>query len=180
YSATSYWYARPGATDDFKEVDAKVLQEIPQPPPPMKVAGTIEGETMRILGKSSAFEIGPQEMGNFADGRWSGDSQLWVRPPKKGEWVDLELPVAGDGRYHVVVYLTKARVYGVIHFHLNSKPIGKPIDCFEPDRVISTGAIDLGEVELKKGQSTMRVEVVATNEKSIGLRYMWGLDCVVL
>lgn len=180
YAATSYWYARPGATDDFKEVDARVLQDIPQPPAPMKVTGAIEGETMRIFGKSSAFEIGAQEMGNFTDGRWSGDSQLWVRPPKKGEWVDLELPVIVDGRYHLIVYLTKARDYGTIQFHLDGKPIGKPIDCFESDRVVSTGAIDLGEVELKKGQSTMRVEVVGTNEKSVGLRYMWGLDCVVL
>ncbi len=80
----------------------------------------------------------------------------------------------------MIVYLTKARDYGIIRFHLNSKPIGKPIDCFEPDRVIRTGAIDLGEVELKKGATTMRVETVGTNEKSVGLRYMWGLDCVVL
>jgi hypothetical protein len=180
YAATSYWYARPGSTDDFKPVDAKVLQDIPQPPQPMKIAGAIEGETMRIIGKSSAFEIGPQDMGIFADGQWSGDRQLWVRPPKKGEWVDLELPVAADGRYHLIVYLTKAQDYGIVQFHLNGKQIGKPIDCFEPNRVISTGAIDLGEVELKKGMATMRVEIVGTNEKSVGLRYMWGLDCAVL
>jgi hypothetical protein len=180
YAATSYWYARPGATDDFKEVDAKVLQDIPQPPPPMKVAGAIEGETMRILAKSSDFEIGPQDMGVFSDSQWSGDSQLWVRPTKQGEWIDMELPVAGDGRYHVIVYLTKAQDYGVIQFHLNGKPLGKPIDCFEPDQVVRTGAIDLGEVDLKKGTATMRVEVVGTNERSVGLRYMWGLDCVVL
>jgi hypothetical protein len=180
YAATSYWYARPGATDDFKEVDAKVLQDIPQPPPPIKVAGAIEGETMRILGKSSDVEIGPQDMSIFSDGQWSGDSQLWVRPAKQGEWVDLELPVAADGRYHVIVYLTKAQDYGVVQFHLNGKSLGKPIDCFEPNRVVRAGAIDLWEMELKKGKVTMRVEVVGTNEKSVGLRYMWGLDCVVL
>jgi hypothetical protein len=179
YAATSYWYARPGGTDDFKPVDAKVLQDIPQPPPPIKMPGAIEGETMKILAKSSAFDAGPQEMG-FFDGQWSGDSQLWVRPPKQGEWIDLELPVPGDGRYHVIVYLTKARDYGIVQFHLNGKPIGKPIDCFEPDRVVRTGPVDLGEVELKKGNATMRVEVVGTNKKAEGLRYMWGLDCVVL
>ncbi len=180
YAATSYWYARPGATDDFKEVDAKILQDIPQLPPPMKVAGAIEGEIMKILAKSSAFDAGPQDMGFFSDGQWSGDSQLWVRPPKQGEWVDLEMPVAADGRFHVIVYLTKARDYGVVQFHLNGKALGKPIDCFEPDRVVRTGAIDLGVAELKKGKATLRVEVVGTNEKSVGLRYMWGLDCVVL
>lgn len=180
YAATSYWYARPGATDDFKPVDANVLQDIPQPPPPMKIVGAIEGETMKILAKSSAFDADSQDMGNFSESKWIGDRQLWVRPPKKGEWVDLELPVAADGRYHVIVYLTKARDYGMIQFLLNGKALGKPIDCFEPDRVLSTGAIDLGEVELKNGAATMRVEVVGSNEKSVGLRYMWGLDCVVL
>jgi len=146
----------------------------------MKVAGAIEGETMRILAKSSDFEIGPQDMGIFSDGQWSGDNQLWVRPPKKAEWIDLELPVPDEGPYHVIVYLTKARDYGVVQFHLNGKALGKPIDCFEPDRVVRTGAIDLGVAELKKGKATLRVEVVGTNEKSVGLRYMWGLDCVVL
>ena len=40
--------------------------------------------------------------------------------------------------------------------------------------------MDLGAVDLKKGPHTLRVEVVGTNPKSDGLRYMWGLDCVVL
>jgi hypothetical protein len=158
--------------EDFKKLFAEL-------PPPMKITGAIEGETMRILNKSSAFDVGPQDMSPFSDARWSGNSQLFVRPPQDG-WVDLELPVANDGRYHVFVYLTKARDYGIIQFHLDGKPIGKPIDCFEADRVIRTGAIDLGEMELKKGNATMRVKVVGTNQKSVGWRFMWGLDCVVL
>jgi hypothetical protein len=180
YAATSYWYARPGATDDFKEPDAKTLQTIPELPPPYRVEGAIEGEKMKILAKSSSFDAGPQDMTEFRDGKWSGDSHLWVRPPKKGEWVDLELPVAADGKYQVQAYLTKARDYGIIQFHLDGKPLGKPADGFHPDKVVSTGAVDLGAVELKKGTATLRVEVVGTNDKSVGLRYMWGLDCVVL
>jgi hypothetical protein len=57
---------------------------------------------------------------------------------------------------------------------------GGPIDCFHADTVLSTGAIDLGEAELKKGVNTLRVEVVGTNPKSAPPRYSWGLDCVVL
>jgi hypothetical protein len=157
----------------------EVVQEIPQPLHRLNIAGAIEGETMRVLRKSGAFVVGPQEMGSFPDGQWSGNSQLLAFPPQGG-WVDLELPVANDERYHVIVYLTKAPDYGIIQFRLDGKPIGKPIDCFEAGRVICTGAIDLGEMELKKGTATMRVEVVGTNDKSVGSRYMWGLDCVVL
>jgi hypothetical protein len=182
YAATSYWYARPGATDDFKPVPAKVLRNIPQVPPPYKIKGAIEGEKLKILKKSGTFDAGPQDMGEFATDKhqWSGDSHLWVRPSNKGAWVDLELPVAADGKYHVVAYLTRARDYGIVQFHLNGKKLGKPVDLFNSPQVVSTGPIDLGAVELKKGKSTLRVEVVGSNPKSDGLRYMWGLDCVVL
>ncbi len=180
YAATSYWYAKPGASDDFKEVDAKVLQNIPSPPPPFKIEGAIEGEKLKILKKSGDFDAGPQDMTPFPDGKWSGDSHLWVRPPKQGEWVDLEVPVPRDGTYRLIVYLTKARDYGIVQFHLDGQALGKPIDGFHPNSVVSTGPLALGTVQLKKGTATLRVEVIGTNEKSVGLRYMWGLDCLVL
>ena len=180
YAATAYWYARPGATDDFEPADAKVLQHIPSPPPPFKIAGALEGESLKILGKSSDFPLGPQPLQEFGDGQWSGGAQLWARPPKVGEYADLALPVPADGKYQVVVYMTKARDYGIVQFSVNGKPLGRPIDGFEPEKVLATGPMDLGAVELKKGQAVLRVAVVGTNDKSVGLRTMWGLDCVVL
>ena len=85
-----------------------------------------------------------------------------------------------EGRYHVVVYLTKARDYGIVRFSVNGQHLGQPVDSFHPDTVVSTGPIDLGTVRLQKGTATLRGEVVGTNPKSDGLRYMWGLDAVVL
>ncbi|HXY35138.1 MAG TPA: hypothetical protein VEI07_12985, partial [Planctomycetaceae bacterium] len=181
YAATSYWYARPGATDDFHEPEARVLQSLPAAPPPAqsyRIKGALEGEKLKIVGKSSDFDVDPQDMTAF-DGNWSGASHLWGRPGKAGEWVDLELPVVAEGRQKVIVYLTKARDYGVVRFYLDGKPLGPKIDCFHRD-VVPTGPIDLGTLDLKKGTATLRVEVVGTNPRSDGLRYMWGLDCVVL
>ncbi len=183
YAATSYWYARPGATDDFHEPDAKVLQNLPPAPPPAtayRIKGALEGEKLRIAKKSSNFDVDPQDMTAFGDGNWSGASHLWGRPGKAGEWVDLELPVKATGRYAVVVYLTKARDYGILQFDVNGKPLGPNIDCYHANSVVATGAIDLGTVELQKGTATLRVQVVGTNPRSDGLRYMWGLDCVAL
>ena len=157
-----------------------MLQTLPIPPPAYRIKEAIEGEQLKIVGKSGNFDAGPQDLAPFADGKWSGDSHLWVRPAKPGEWLDLELPVAAAGRYHVIVYLTKVRDYGIVQFHLDGKPLGKSIDCFHTDGVVGTGGIDLGTVNLNKGIVTLRVEVVDTNSKSTGLRYMWGLDCVVL
>jgi hypothetical protein len=182
YAATSYWYARPGATDDFHEPDAGVLRTLPSAPPfaqSYRIQGALEGENLKIASKSSDFPADPQDMTAF-DGNWSGARHLWGRPSKAGEWLDIEVPVATEGRYHVIVYLTKARDYGVVQFHLDGKSLGSTIDCFHPDNVVATGPIDLGPVHLKPGTATLRIEVVGTNPKSDGLRYMWGLDCVVL
>ena len=183
YAATSYWYARPDATDDFKPVDAAVLQHIPTVPPlppPFKIKGALEGESLKVLNKSSDFPLGPQDLRPFQEGQWSGDAHLWGQPKKAGEWADLQVPVPADGKYEVVVYMTKARDYGVIQFSLDGNPLGKPIDGYEPEKVVSTGPISLGTAELKKGNAVLRVETVGTNEKSTGVRYMWGLDCIVL
>jgi Protein of unknown function (DUF2961) len=183
YAATSYWYARPGATDDFHEPNTKTLQTLPAAPPPAqayRIKGALEGEKLRIAKKSSDFDVDPQDMTAFGDGNWSGASHLWGRPGKVGEWVDLKLPVKATGRYDVIVYLTKARDYGVVRFNVNGQPLGPKLDCYHANGVVVTGAIPLGTVELQKGTATLRVQVVGTNPKSDGLRYMWGLDCVVL
>src|SRR5262249_52547583 len=104
---------------------------------------------------------------------------LWIRPDKPA-WVELELPVPADGQYQVIAYLTKARDYGIVQFHVGGKKIGKEIDCYEPEKVVATGRIDLGVVNRKKGQATLRLEVVGANPKSVGARHMAGLDCIVL
>ena len=52
----------------------------------------------------------------FSEGKWSGDAHLWGRPSKAGEFADLVLPVHADGKYQVIVYLTKARDYGIVQF----------------------------------------------------------------
>jgi hypothetical protein len=163
----------------WDEVDAP-LQKTAGPNPPLKVEGALEGEELKIVGKSGKFSLGPQDMKPFKDGRWSGDAQLFAGPRKAGEWAELELPVAAGGKYTVVVHLTKARDFGIIQFSLDGKPLGQPFDGFEPDAVVASGPVELGTAELKKGTAVLRVEVTGTNDKSVDLRYAWGLDCVVL
>jgi hypothetical protein len=147
---------------------------------PFNVPGAIEGESMTIANKSSDFPIIPQDMAAFADGQWSGNSQLFGKAPRAGAWADLELPAPADGNYQIVVYLTKAADYGIIEFHVNGAKLGKPVDCFHADSVVSTGAIELGEAKLKKGVNKLRVEAHGTAPKSRPPHYSWGLDCLEL
>jgi WD40 repeat protein/serine/threonine protein kinase len=165
------------------EVEAAFAAERPAPKLPLYlVPGALEGERLKVLRQSGAFAVRPQNMQAFEDGknRWSANSQLLVFAPGQKAWVDLEVPVAADGKYHLIIYLTKARDYGIIQFSLDGKPLGHPIDCFHPGRVLATGPIDLGAVELTRGTATLRGEVVGANPRSEDRRYLWGLDCLVL
>jgi hypothetical protein len=145
-----------------------------------RIGGALEGEKLKVLGRSSDYYLGPQDMIGFVDSRWSGEVQLYAQSPKVGSWADLELPVPAAGKYEVIVYLSKARDYGIVQFHLDGKQLGKPLDGFEPEKVLRTGPLGLGTVELKKGPATLRVEVIGTNPRSEGRCTLWGLDCIVL
>jgi hypothetical protein len=183
---------KDGFEDDIREVEVKAgkAETIKVRLKPKAITGldvelpyqidrAIEGEGLQVLGKSSQFRVIPQDMAPFRAGKWSGNTQLWAQP-RKGDWVDLALPVAADGKYRVLVYLTKARDYGIVQFFLDGTPLGSPIDCFHSPEVVRTEPIDLGTVELNQPRVTLRVEMVDTNERSTGWRYTWGLDCVVL
>jgi hypothetical protein len=133
-----------------------------------------------VLRRSSEYELGPQQMGLFPASQWSGDAHLLAEPPKGGGWADLEIVASEAGRHEVIVYLTKAPDCGIVQFRLEGQALGKPIDCFEPETVISTGPLSLGTVELKKGPATLRLEAIGSNPRSVGQRTLWGLDCVLL
>ena len=164
----------------FTEGDGKVLREkAGEFEPSYRVANAIEAENLKVLQESGDFSVEIQNIWPSATHKWSGDAQLWVRPTRPNEWVDLELPVAGDGKYHVLAYITKAPDYGIVQFSLNGKPLGQPIDCFDGSGV-NTACVDLGRVQLKIGPVTLRMEVTGTNQNSVGQRYMCGLDCIVL
>ena len=96
--------------------------------------------------------------------------------PSANAWVDLELPVAADGRYRLIVFLTQAPDYGILQFSLDGKTLGQTVDCYHADNVILTAPIDLGVVDLQGGSGRLRVEVTDSNAGSEGSRYMWGLD----
>jgi hypothetical protein len=104
-----------------------------------RIGGALEGEQLKVLGQSSEYDLGPQNMIGFLDSRWSGDVQLYAQPPQVGSWADLELPVPEAGKYEVIVYLTKACDYGIVQFHLDGMQLGKPLDGFQAREAVSLG-----------------------------------------
>lgn len=190
YAATTYWYALPGARCSIKPDPEGAAKPIPQPPllpPPFKIAGAIECESMKVSAKSDGLTVGPQDMDGFGRNTWSGDSHLWVQGRKVGDFVELTFKPEGDATAprHLVLFATRSWDYGIIKFAVNGKPAGpaEGIDLFsgQHGKAVSTGPIALGTFTPDaNGEFMLHGEVVGRNGKSDGTGSFFGLDCVVV
>jgi len=142
------------------------------------VGGQFEGESMRILSVTGG-NAAEQGMGGFPADSWSNDSQLWWTGAKQGDRLELELPVAKDGTYDVMVALTKARDYGIVQLYIDKEKLGNPIDLYNNPDVVSTGVQAIGQVKLAKGAHRFVIEIVGSNPAAVKA-FMVGLDVVQL
>eukprot|EP00913_Durusdinium_trenchii_P013350 g12531.t1 len=148
----------------------------PIDPNTKRVPGAIEGESMKIIGKS-AGSARNQPMGNFRADRWSGDDHLWWTGAKPGATLSLELPAEKAGNYELEVVLTKARDYGVVQLLLDGKSLGGPIDLFNSPNVVTTGVLTFPAPDIKAGKHKLTIRIVGANRKAVK-SYMVGLDYV--
>jgi len=168
-----FWYAKPGASDEFKPVqpDDVALRAIPEYTS-ARVKGAIEGEKMKILEKAGAPEA--QDWEGTSEGR-----HLWWKGGQKpGDRLVLGFSVPQAGTYRVFGRFLKAVDYGIAEFEINGRKAGNPID-FYNDGVIVTGEIELGTFELKGGENRLAVTIKGANEKA-QKSYMVGIDYLIL
>ncbi len=167
-SVVSYWYARPGATDEFPPIASDNLRIAPIPEyVAPRVAGAIEGEEMKILART----------GNPQHQEWGGlsnDTHLWWTGAKPGDRLVLGFEVAEAGRYRVLARFLTAGDYGICQLYLNGAKAGPPIDLYH-NGVTPSKERDLGVFDLPAGQNRLGVEVVGSNAQAVK-RYMFGLD----
>lgn len=189
YAATTFFYARPGATTNREPMPELAAKPIPQPPPlppPFRIEGAIECEEMKVAGKSDGLTVVPQDMRGFAARAWSGEGHLWVQGRKAGDFVEVEIPTGAgpEGRKPVAVTLhaTKSWDYGIVRFSINGRPAGEQVDLYsgQQGRAAPTGPLKLGTFEPRGGKLILRAEVVGGNEKAAGTRSFFGLDCITL
>jgi hypothetical protein len=151
-------------------------------PPEHLVApsGLIEAEQLRLLGKSREFTFWLQPTTSFTGGRWSKDGQMLAVGTQPGDWIELELPEREPGKHRLEIFLTKAADYGVVTVSLDGAPLGAEIDLFSDRGVMPTGALDLGEVELRKKGDVLRLTVVRANERAAPPHFQFGIDGIRL
>jgi len=172
-AVTAYWYARPGGRDGFKPVRSAAIAVRPIAAyAAPRVAGAIEGESMRIVKVAGVAE--PQDWGNL-----SNDRHLWWHAGMKpDDNLTLVFPAPEAGRYQVVGRFLRARDYGIHQLAVNGRNTGGPIDFYTAD-VTPSDEMDLGVFELKAGDNLLSVTVVGANERAIK-SYMFGLDYLLL
>jgi hypothetical protein len=177
YAAIAYWYQAPGGRDPYRPVPIDQRTGWYAQPKVFHVKGAIEGEQMKVLEKTGG-DVGPQALASFGRDRWSRNAHLWWKQGKPGDKLVLALPVKQAGRYELRALLTKAKDYGIVKLSLDGKPLGKPIDLYNP-QVVPTKELSFGVHELAKGDHKLTVEVVGANEKAVK-SHMFGLDYVLL
>ena len=176
YSSVAYWYqSEPHKPFPAFTKDASTLLPF-IPPPPFKVAGAIEAESLLATAKATSGDVSVQAMEVFGDG-WSGDSQLWWLPRESGAVLTLQLPAPDDGEYNLTGYFTKAKDYAKIKVMQGDKQVGEEVNLFGPD-VVPTKAISLGKISLKKGDNAIKIVIFGKDDKSDG--YLVGIDAFTL
>ncbi len=176
YASTVYFYLAAGQDDGYQPVPFAERVGYWQPVESPKVKGAIEGEKLKVLSKT-AGNPHEQDMSGFGEG-WSNEAHLWWISAKSGDKLELELPVAEDGRYALKAQFTKAIDYGIVQLYLDGAKLGGPMDLFN-NGVIPTGTIDLGIHDLTKGAHKLTVEIVGANPAATP-SYMFGLDYLIL
>ncbi|WP_397568946.1 PVC-type heme-binding CxxCH protein [Schlesneria sp. T3-172] len=142
-----------------------------------RVPNAIEGEGLKIVGKS-AGNVSSQPMAGFTKDKWSGNDHLWWTGASPGAKLELELPVETEGTYEIDAVLTMARDYGIVQLLLDDEPIGAPADCYDID-VVTTGELSFGIRRLTKGTHKLGFQITGANPNAVK-GYMVGLDYIKL
>ncbi len=146
--------------------------------PTGRVAGSVEGESLKVVGTPPG-SARSQKMGGFSKDRWSGADQLWWTGAKPGDRLELEIPVERSGQYAFELVLTRARDYGIVRLKLDGRPLGGEIDLFNSPDVITTGVLSYEPRPFEAGVSKLEVEIAGAHPQAVPA-YMFGLDYVRL
>ena len=89
--------------------------------------------------------------------------------------MELAFPAPAEKTYELRAVFTKAADYGIMQLHANKAKLGDPMD-FYHDGVVATKELSLGQVQLKKGLNSLKIEVKGSNPLCDPPRRMFGLD----
>lgn len=171
-SATDYWYAFPGANDQFKPITPDDVRLRPVPGIG-KMKLTTEAERMRIIEHTGELEMQClQEAGNGRVAWWTGGQ-------KPGDKLVIGFEVSQAGAYRVIGRFVKAVNYAMARIAINDRDTGRPVDFFYDKGVYTIEDMDLGVFDLKRGENRITFTILGANEKG-SKAYMIGFDSLTI
>ncbi len=183
-AATTYWYAFPNARSNRAPQPEEALRLLSHLPPTFRIAQSVECENCKIIAQSEGFGTEIQDTRPFP-GQWSNNAHLLGKGRKVGDFVELQIPaqagrhLSPTGKRRITLYATKAADYGIVRLWVNGQRVANDFDGYAPN-VTPFGPIDLGTFAAQEGAFVLHAEVVGTNPKAVGVKYLFGLDCIVL
>lgn len=175
FAAETFWYLEAGGTDPYLACPISERLGYWTVADMFRVPGVLEGEALQVTNKPLHYP-GDQVMLSFGKG-WSGERQLFWQQVAAGETLELALPVAQAGKYHVILRCTKAPDYGIFQPSLDGVLRGGPVDLYAT-KVALAEESDLGVMELTAGAHTLKIEISDKNKAS--QKFNFGLDYVKL
>jgi len=170
-AAVSYWYARPGGSDFFKPITA--CDVTPPEIPPHTIAyvpGAIEAENMEYLEGPGICK--PRDYDEF-----SGEKCFWWKQGKPGDKLVLGFETDEAGQKRLIVRLLTRNDMAIIQMYVNEQPAGDVIDLYHKSPRPGN-EIDLGAVDLVKGQNRLTIEIIGAHQKPES--YKCALDYIKL
>ena len=184
-AATTYWYAFPRpaaiALPCPTEATASAIAAAASLPHRQRHRVRNLQGAQRI---ATGWSVEVQDTRPFP-GQWSSNAHLLGKGRKIGDFVELRIPVPASrplpasGKHRLTLYATKAADYGILRLWVNGQPVAQDFDGYAPN-VMPSGPIDLGTFAAQDGQFVLRAEVVGANPKAVGVKYLFGLDCIAL
>ncbi|AQQ70419.1 hypothetical protein SMSP2_00767 [Limihaloglobus sulfuriphilus] len=184
-ASVAYWYQTephaefskfPSVEERCKKVKpvAYLMKKI------VRVEDAFECESLEILTKSPGTEAVIQDVSGIAIGV-NGDKQLWVKPKKKGDYIELSIPSESTGAQSITLYTVKSHDYGILEFSVNGVDIPGTYDSYGTIAQRSD-PIKLGEFVPIEGRFVLKVRIAGNNSlaRLSGDYYYFGLDCIVL
>lgn len=182
YATTVYWYgdytARFDGASGMAEAKRRLLP-VPYNPAKYTIPNSIEFETLTCSEKSPGLRMEQQGMLDFPNGKWSKAKHLLGAGGKPGDFVEFTFDGLKEDKYRLVLYTTLANDYATVTFDVNDTPTGITFDGYH-ETVTNSEAISLGDFTPRSGQLKLKVKITGTNTRSVGVKYLIGLDCVQL
>ena len=189
YSAVSFWYARPGAKHNRKEVWPdeglslmsladidRASAAVKKGPAPVVLKGAVECEGLTPVAKSPGLVAQSQRPHeSMRPEQWSGGAHLFIPARQAGDFVELAFTEQFEPA-ELELFVTRSFDFGVVDISVNGRKVAEAVDLYAEQPGVM--ALKLGRCEPVENRFVVRLELKEPNPKSRGARSYMGVDAL--